>query len=100
MNPKLNGWANYYRHCVAKRTFAYIGHQLFQALWQFHGWQKILEMDCQYNLVQIALIPIKRHVKIKSMATPYDPEFTDYLSKRAQSKGSRNTWSEPVLQPL
>ncbi len=68
MNPKLRGWANYYRHCVAKKVFGYVGHQIFWMLWrwatrrhptksrhwiarkyflnrkgqwQFHGWQKI-----------------------------------------------------------
>ena len=35
MNPKLRGWANYYRHCVAKRTFGYVGHQMFLALWRW-----------------------------------------------------------------
>nr|WP_306309330.1 group II intron maturase-specific domain-containing protein [Xenorhabdus anantnagensis] len=34
LNPKLRGWANYYRHCVAKRTFGYLGHQLFWLLWR------------------------------------------------------------------
>ncbi|MBF4426776.1 reverse transcriptase domain-containing protein, partial [Vibrio anguillarum] len=29
LNPKLKGWANYYRHSVAKRTFGYLGHQIF-----------------------------------------------------------------------
>ncbi|MEZ8086505.1 group II intron reverse transcriptase/maturase, partial [Vibrio sp. 1S139] len=70
INPKLRGWANYYRHCVAKQVFGYVGHKLFQALWhwavrrhptkskdwvvhkyflnrkgqwQFHGWQKIMD---------------------------------------------------------
>ncbi|GMQ48882.1 hypothetical protein VB10N_38810 [Vibrio sp. 10N] len=30
INPKLRGWANYYRHCVAKQVFGYVGHKLFQ----------------------------------------------------------------------
>jgi RNA-directed DNA polymerase len=127
MNPKLRGWANYYRHCVAKQTFDYVGYKLFQTLWhwavrrhptkgkrwvalkyfinrkgqwQFHGWQKIANMDCQFNLVQIAQTPIKRHVKIRSAATPYAPEFAEYLHKRKQVKESRNSWFEPVPTPL
>ena len=35
INPKLRGWANYYRHCVAKQVFGYVGHKLFQALWHW-----------------------------------------------------------------
>ncbi|WP_225736586.1 group II intron maturase-specific domain-containing protein [Pseudoalteromonas prydzensis] len=35
MNPKLRGWANYYRHSVAKKVFSYVGHQVFLALWRW-----------------------------------------------------------------
>ncbi len=35
LNPKLRGWANYYRHCVAKQVFGYVGHQLFWLLWHW-----------------------------------------------------------------
>lgn len=127
LNPKLRGWANYYRHCVAKRTFDYVSHQLFWLLWrwavrrhptknkdwvrrkyymnrtggwQFHGWQKIANMDCHFNLVQIAQIPIKRHVKIMSKATPYDPFYEPYLKERKPKKQGRNTWFDPVLAAL
>ncbi|SQH76194.1 RNA-directed DNA polymerase [Shewanella benthica] len=127
LNPKLRGWANYYRHCVAKRTFDYVGHQLFWLLWrwavrrhltkskdwvrrkyymnriggwQFHGWQKIANMDCHFNLVQIAQTPIKRHVKIRSAATPFDPQYLAYLVKRKPKKQSRNSWFEPALAAM
>ena len=127
MNPKLRGWANYYRHSVAKQVFGYVGHQIFLALWrwavrrhpnkgrqwvarkyffdrngqwQFHGWQKIADMDCAFNLVTIAHTPIKRHVKIRGEATPYNPEFEAYLSQRKLSKEGRNSWFNPVLPAL
>jgi RNA-directed DNA polymerase len=32
LNPRIRGWANYYRHCVAKKTFSYVDHQVFQVL--------------------------------------------------------------------
>ena len=127
LNPKLRGWANYYRHCVAKQTFDYVGHQLFWLLWrwavrrhptkskdwvrrkyymnrtggwQFHGWQKIANMDCYFNLVQIAQTPIKRHVKIMNKATPYDPIYEAYLKERKPKKLGRNSWFDPVLAAL
>lgn len=127
MNPKLRGWANYYRHCVAKQTFNYVHSRLFQTLWrwavrrhptkgkrwialkyfinrkgqwQFHGWHKIANMDCQFNLAQIAQTPIKRHVKIRSAATPFDPQFQEYLVKRKPKKQSRNSWFDPALTAL
>ena len=127
LNPKLRGWANYYRHCVAKRTFGYVGHQIFWTLWrwavrrhptksrhwvgrkyflnrkgewQFHSWQKTANMDCPLNLIQIAQTPIRRHVKIRSAATPYDPQYAAYLNERKRVKEGRNTWFDPVLTAL
>ena len=127
INPKLRGWSNYYRHCVAKQVFSYVGHKLFYALWhwakrrhptksrtwialkyfinrkgqwQFHGWQKIKDMDCQFNLFQIAKVPIERHVKIRSAATPFDPQHQKYLGKRKHKRLARNSWIEPALTAL
>ena len=127
LNPKLRGWANYYHHCVAKKVFDYVGHQLFLALWRwavrkhitkgkqwvarkyfldrngywrFHGRQKIAGMDCAFNLVEIAKTPIERHVKIRGAATPYDPEHTAYLQRRKLNRQSRNSWFEPVMPAM
>ena len=30
LNPKIIGWGNYYRHAVAKKTFQYIDHCIFE----------------------------------------------------------------------
>ncbi|MGO2498956.1 MAG: group II intron reverse transcriptase/maturase [Vibrio litoralis] len=127
INPKLRGWANYYRHCVAKQIFGYVGHKLFQALWhwavrrhptkskdwvvhkyflnrkgqwQFHGWQKIMNMDCHFNLFQIAKVAIERHVKIRSAATPFDLQYQEYLAKRKTKRLARNSWNEPASTAL
>ena len=35
LNPKIRGWANHYRHVVAKDTFSYIDSQIFSALWRW-----------------------------------------------------------------
>lgn len=32
LNPKIMGWANYYRHSVASKTFAKVDHLIFQAI--------------------------------------------------------------------
>jgi RNA-directed DNA polymerase len=32
LNRKIRGWANYYRHVVAKRTFAFVDQQVYLAL--------------------------------------------------------------------
>nr|MBF4323019.1 group II intron reverse transcriptase/maturase [Vibrio anguillarum] len=60
----------------------------------------IMNMDCQFNLFQIAKMPIERHVKIKSDATPFDPQFQEYLAKRKSKRQYRNSWHEPTLTAL
>ncbi|MGD9211420.1 MAG: hypothetical protein PVI90_11615 [Desulfobacteraceae bacterium] len=37
-------------------------------------------------------MPIKRHIKIKSNANPYDPEYAEYFQKRYNGKRLRNSW--------
>ncbi|MDC9598490.1 hypothetical protein [Xenorhabdus anantnagensis] len=71
-----------------------------QGEWQFHGWQKIANMDCHFNLVQIAQTPIKRHVKIRNVATPFDPQYQIYLVKRKSKKESRHSWDDPALTAM
>jgi RNA-directed DNA polymerase len=41
----------------------------------------------------MSTIPICRHIKIKSEATPYDPAYKEYFEKRSTNKG-RNAWSD------
>jgi len=35
LNPVLRGWANYYRHVVAKRTFGHVSHEIWRCLWRW-----------------------------------------------------------------
>ncbi len=37
---------------------------------------------CVLDLIRASKISIKRHVKIKGEATPYDPVYTKYFAKR------------------
>ncbi|MEH6736845.1 MAG: group II intron reverse transcriptase/maturase, partial [Shewanella sp.] len=68
--------------------------------WQFHGWQKVKDMDCQFNLFQIAKVPIERHVKIRSAAIPFDPQYLEYLVRRKSKRQARNSWNESALTAL
>ncbi len=115
LNSKIRGWANYHRHVVAKKTFAYVDHQVFWALrrwinrrhpnksaqwkrkryfrrrdgrnWVFFASTRDPQGDSvPLDLFQAARIPITRHVKIRADATPYDPAFTDYFAQRARSR--------------
>ena len=111
LNPKIIGWANYYRHYCSKRTFDKISHQLFEPLWQWakrrHNNKGSMWVSRKYyrtrgnrhwvfstkvkdksgksvylDLVEIAQTPIRRHVKIKSDATPFDPAYEKYFRIR------------------
>ena len=126
LNPKLRGWASYYRHVVAQRTFDAVDHQVSQALWAWikrrHPNKSVTWKHRRYyrrrgtnNWVFCAMIrspqgigipldlfhasglPIIRHVKIRANATPYDPAFADYLARRQRSRRvSRRTWQGSV----
>lgn len=111
LNPILRGWTNYHRHAVSKETFRYIKNIIFQMLrrwikfrhptkswkwrkakyfrsvgnrnWVFYG--EIVGKDGKthtVNLFDVAGVTIKRHVKIKGAANPYDPDWEPYFEKR------------------
>ena len=39
-----------------------------------------------FSLFQIGLIPIRRHIKIRSNANPFDPAFDKYFETRRKNK--------------
>src|SRR6266568_3858579 len=111
LNPKIRGWANYHRHAASKRTFNRIDHAIFYRLWQWARrrhpnkdprWlkQKYFErhrgrdwfffgetwdkegQPTKVRLLLASRIPIKRHVKVRSEANPYDPAYETYFEKR------------------
>ena len=115
LNRKIRGWANYYRHAVAKRTFTYVDHKVFLALlswvnyrhpnksnqwkrkryfrtqgrrqWVFYaGTQDKQGKATHLDLLQAAHVSIIRHVKIRADATPYDPAFQDYFARRQRAR--------------
>lgn len=111
LNPKIRGWANYHRFSCAKKTFSYIDHWIYVALWRWvqrrhpgkgaiwikkkyfrsHGlrnWIFSARTSKEGNKSQYAdlfgasSVAVKRHIKIRADATPYDPRFTEYFEKR------------------
>ena len=106
LNPIIRGWANYHCHVVSKVVFNSVDHAIFKSLWRwakrrhpnkpnrwikdkyfqsvgsrnsvFHG-----KLDGKnYTLYSAARTPIKRHVKVKSRANPFDPQWYDYFEQR------------------
>lgn len=117
LNPKIRGWTNYYRHAVSKATFSYVDHNIFKAIIQWVNrrhpnksakWKydkyfrnngikrwifsvKVKNKKGQSKVVDLfkaSELPIRRHVKIKAEATPYDLKYTDYFLKRERLKQS------------
>lgn len=116
LNPIIRGWVNYFRYAVSKETFAYADHKICQMLLRWinrrhpnksKGWtyRKYFRSEKLRNwiftararnkqgkaitldLFEIGRVRIKRHIKIRAKATPYDPAFKDYFDKREGYKG-------------
>ena len=114
LNPKIRGWANYHRHVVSSRIFSSVDRSIFYNLWQWargrhqkkpSHWlkKKYFEQrgtrdwcffgetcDDQGQLHKVWLYharstPIRRHVKVKGEANPYDPAFETYFEEREGS---------------
>ncbi len=107
LNRVIRGWANVYRHVVSKETFSKIDSELWKSLWKWarrrHGKKPTAWRRKRYfttdkglwgfrdpkpgkTLLKMAAIPIQRHVKIRSEANPYDPQWEVYFEHRRQHR--------------
>jgi RNA-directed DNA polymerase len=111
LNPILRGWANYHRHVVSKAIFGRVAYQIGGIIWRwavrrhprktskwtkqkyFHtvggrNWVFFGQIEGRDNqprlidLFDVAGVPIKRHIKVRNTANPYDPQWRDYFKKR------------------
>jgi RNA-directed DNA polymerase len=111
LNPLLQGWTQYYRHVVSQRTFSQVQHAIFQCLWRWakrrhprrggqwvkahyfgsqggQNWSfygRLPEADGSTRIIHLsspAHTPIRRHVKIRGEANPYDPQWEVYFETR------------------
>ena len=114
LNPKIRGWANYHRHVVSKRTFTHVDHSIFHSLWRWarrrhpkksstwlkekyfernrgHNWCFFGErcddegQPSKIRLYRAKSTPIKRHIKVKGEANPYDSAYETYFEAREGS---------------
>ena len=114
LNPMIRGWANYHRHAVSKRTFTKVDDAIYRALrrwmqrrhpnksrsWAAQKYFKIVEKDNwvfygevggrEYHLFKTARTRIKRHVKVRQQANPFDPAWETYFEKRLDRKMADN----------
>lgn len=125
LNPVIRGWANYHRHVVAKRIFSRVDYAIFCSLWAWARrrhprkgarWVKRRYFDrvgsrdwwfsaddqarggqpVRLRLVHATATPIRRHVKVRSEANPYDPAYYGYfVARRRKDEPSRPDGGAP-----
>lgn len=106
LTPKLVGWAMYYRHVVATRTFSRIDGKLWDKLYRWakrrhpnksKGWiinkyfqrtserkSHFVDRETNIKIPTLGKIPIKRFVKVNNAYRVYDrdPKTLEYWNKR------------------
>lgn len=128
LNPVLRGWGNYYSGVVSKTTFSKIDHILTNQLkrwsyrrhtnksrrwikdkyfirvgnrdWIFGFKHKDCENDAIFTLMKLANIPIRRHIKVRCEANPYDPAWDAYFWKRKQKSNRTRTSRKGTLSEI
>jgi RNA-directed DNA polymerase len=122
LNPLIRGWANYHRHVISKKIFQNIDHEIVMALWRWakrrhrnksarwiktkyfgHWWVFSGEVKGKDGtkrkvyLFKAVKVPIKRHVKIRAAANPYDPKWEHYFERRLGTKMATDLMVHPSL---
>lgn len=110
LNPQIRGWANYHRHVCSRKTYEKIDHEIFKKLWSWakrrhpnKGLKWIKEkyfktkqsrrwcfgVDVKINgqskwqeLFQATTISVRRHIKIRGTANPFDKSWYPYFKER------------------
>lgn len=112
LNPRIRGWANYYRHVVSKETFAKLDHQLHWVMrrwamrrhpnktgdWAFNRYWSYRETRWEFTAGQLALdkhadTEITRHVKVIGDRSPFDGD-TAYWADRAVRNSKSPLWAK------
>jgi RNA-directed DNA polymerase len=129
LNLVLRGWAYYHRHASSTRTFARVDHLIFGKLWRWarrrHSrkgthWVKAKYFTRQGHdhwvfhgkavdglghvrtvyLYKTAQTGIRRHVKIRGQANPYDPAWELYFEERLSAKMANDLQGRRAAQTL
>jgi len=115
LNPKIRGWANYYRHVVSKAIFSKVDNDIYLAIWKWavrrhrnkgrhwiakkyfctvggDNWvfnSGTVSHQGQTKVLRLLNandVPIRRHIKIRAEATIFDPKYKDYFARREMFK--------------
>jgi RNA-directed DNA polymerase len=115
LNPRIRGWANYFRHRVSSRVFTKVDTAIFDAMVRWmrrrHPRKGLSWLRTRYfrssggrnwvitaptwkadssvsysDLFRASSLPIRRHVKVQAAATAFDPAFRDYFRHLRKSR--------------
>jgi RNA-directed DNA polymerase len=129
LNPVIRGWANYHRHVCSKASYRYCDYAIFRALWRWarrrHPHKGARWVRRKYfktvgrrtwtfsgevvgrngqpkaaHLLYAARTSIRRHVKIRAAAHPYDPAWELYFEQRLQAQMRYSLKQSPRLLRL
>ena len=107
LNPIIRGWAYFYRHVVSKQVFGDIDHAIWRTTWNWarrrhptkrtawikkryyasQGGRDWVFTDGTVALFPMSSLPIRRHILLREMANPYDPEWAAYFQRRCSRPG-------------
>jgi RNA-directed DNA polymerase len=118
LNPVITGWANYYRTGVSKEIFSYCDNRLYSMLrhwahyrhpnkkawWIAHKYWGIDQGQGWTFRTQDGVVlkahtatPIRRHVRVKGKASPYDGNLT-YWAQRLKDHPLTNNRTGYLLK--
>lgn len=129
LNPVVQGWANYHKSVVASKVFAKVDSIVWQMLWRWacrrhpnkgkrwikkryfgqsatSNWvfgTKVIKPNGETDyveLVKASKTKIRRHIKIKAEANPFDPEWEAYFEDRLYFKMLNNLKGKKMLLNL
>jgi len=115
LNRLLRGWGNYHRFTCSSRVFSRVDYYLLQGIWRWikrqHKGKRLRKHLSKYfakglwthsawttdangsrklmELVRLTALGLRRHIKIRGAANPYDPQYSDYFRMRRQLGTSR-----------
>ena len=123
LNPKIQGYGQYYRYVVSKEEFSKIQWKLGESLWRWtrrrhpdkpHKWvkekyfknigseTKLFTDGEGQQILNISKIPIVRYIKVRSGMRVYssDKQTQQYWEKRATQNVLREVYSERMERLL
>jgi RNA-directed DNA polymerase len=110
LNPKIRGWANFFRGVCSKSTFSRVDNEIFRLTLKWakrrhqsksHKWIKekyfpskdkrnwIFQtkfLGKSISLVRMEDVKIVRHIRVKNEAIVYDKKYKTYFQKRKEKK--------------